>query len=188
MKLLNGVLILLVSLIQLAAPAAMIWSRERTLREGAEYRFRVEPVDPYDAFRGRYVRITIGAREAPWIGEPSDAERCFAVLARDADGYATVVAARATRPDDAEDFVRARCWRVGEHDRVRVVLPIERFYMPDPEAPAAELAYRVHAARGAGDAVVIARVRNGDLVIEDVLIEDRPLRAYLRTSSASNPP
>ncbi len=185
MKTLNVSLVILVSLIQLAVPASMLWNRERTLRDGAVYRFRAEPVDPYDAFRGRYVRINVGAMEAPWIGEPSAAERCFAVLARDAEGYATVIAARATRPDGGEDFVRARYWRMGELDRVRVVLPIERFYMPDPEAPAAEMLYRAHATRGASDAVVVARVRHGDLVIEDVLIDDLPLREHVRSASNS---
>lgn len=185
MKTLNVSFVIVVSLIQLAVPASMLWNRERTLRDGAVYRFRAEPVDPYDAFRGRYVRINVGALDAPWIGDASASDRCFAVLARDADGYATVVAARATRPEDGEDFVRARYWRMGEPDRVRVRLPIERFYMPDPEAPVAEKAYRMHVARDGGVAAVVARVRDGDLVIEDVLIDDLPLRAYLRSSSNS---
>lgn len=187
MKSLHVSLLILVALIQLAVPASMLWNRERTLRDGAVYRFRAEPLDPYDAFRGRYVRINVGSFEAPWIGEPSASERCFAVLARDADGYATVVAARATRPEEGVDAVRARYWRTGEPDRVRVTLPIERFYMPDPEAPEAEIVYRAHAARGADAAVVVARVRRGDLVIEDVLIDDQPIRAHLQSAPNLHP-
>ncbi len=42
----------LVCLVQLAAPASMIWRHERTLANGLPFKFQTAPVDPYDAFRG----------------------------------------------------------------------------------------------------------------------------------------
>ena len=45
----------LAAVTQLAAPARMIWRHERTLREGRVFLFHTRPVDPADAFRGRFV-------------------------------------------------------------------------------------------------------------------------------------
>jgi len=52
-------------LAQVAVPATMIWGRERTLAVGSVYKFRTQPVDPYDAFRGRYVSLRIEESHAP---------------------------------------------------------------------------------------------------------------------------
>ncbi len=52
------------ALLQLAAPASMIYSREHTLAKGEEFKFRTAPVDPYDAFRGRYVALSFDDNQA----------------------------------------------------------------------------------------------------------------------------
>jgi hypothetical protein len=46
-----------VILIQLFVPAYMIYNKYDILRTGEEFMFRVNPIDPYDAFRGRYVAL-----------------------------------------------------------------------------------------------------------------------------------
>ena len=51
----------LVGFAQLAVPASLIWKRERTLRQGHVWKFRTAPVDPVDAFRGRYVALEFEA-------------------------------------------------------------------------------------------------------------------------------
>ena len=48
----------LVSAIQIWVPLSMIARREATLNKGTAYKFRTRPVDPYDAFRGRYVALS----------------------------------------------------------------------------------------------------------------------------------
>jgi uncharacterized membrane-anchored protein len=47
------------SFFQLGMPVWMIANREMTLRDGKQFRFRVAPVDPYDAFRGRFVALQL---------------------------------------------------------------------------------------------------------------------------------
>ena len=48
-----------VAFLQLLIPIQMITSRERILDKGTLYKFRTRPVDPYDAFRGKYVALSI---------------------------------------------------------------------------------------------------------------------------------
>jgi uncharacterized membrane-anchored protein len=58
-----------VGLAQLAVPASLIWKREQTLRHGSVWKFRTAPVDPVDAFRGRYVALEFEA-EGQTISPP----------------------------------------------------------------------------------------------------------------------
>ena len=53
-KLIIG-LFLGVSFIQIITPLSMIIKRESVLKNGGQFKFKTAPVDPYDAFRGRYV-------------------------------------------------------------------------------------------------------------------------------------
>ena len=48
-------------LAQWAVPSSMILRREASLRQGKEFKLRVRPLDPYDAFRGRFVRLDFDA-------------------------------------------------------------------------------------------------------------------------------
>ncbi|MGH8446703.1 MAG: GDYXXLXY domain-containing protein, partial [Solimonas sp.] len=50
-------LLALACLLQWAVPATLAVQSEMTLRSGARYYFRTAPVDPADAFRGRYVAL-----------------------------------------------------------------------------------------------------------------------------------
>ena len=181
----NVLLILAVAAAQLAVPAAMLHGRERTLREGEVFHFRSEPVDPYDAFRGRYVWLSVGAMTAPLSDAPVTRARnrtVYVALGRDAEGYAVATQACLTRPETGA-YVRTRAYIRPGMESVNVRLPIERYYLPEDEAPAAEQAYRDHSRRGTNDAVVVARVRNGDLVIEDLLVERQPIREWLRRNN-----
>lgn len=176
------ILIGIVAAVQLAVPASMLWGRERTLREGALFRFQTAPVDPYDAFRGRYVALSAGSHTAEWTGPTSPLRRStgvFVTLGTDSNGFAETRTASLRRPASGS-YIRATAWGSAiEGQRVNVRLPIERFYLPEAEAPAAEIAYREHSRRGRQEAVVLVRVRSGDLVVEDLLVEETPIRVWL---------
>ena len=43
--------------VQLLFPLKMIIEREIIITKGQTFLFKIRPIDPYDAFRGRYVSI-----------------------------------------------------------------------------------------------------------------------------------
>lgn len=180
MKKILIIAVLAVTALQLAVPVSMVRGRERTLREGEVFKFKVAPVDPYDAFRGRYVRLNIMSPELA-LHDVTDSRRArkelYAILAIDSNGYAYVAEATRAAPQTGA-YVRATAWVQG-NGRGRVQLPIKRFYLPEDEAPAAERAIPSRAASSQHEAAVVVRVRNGDLVVEDLLIGDQPIRAWL---------
>ena len=68
--------------VQLAVPAWMIVDHERTLAKGQLFKFRTRPVDPADAFRGRYVWLSLEphAVRVPNIQRWRSRQKAFAVL------------------------------------------------------------------------------------------------------------
>jgi len=177
---------------QIGVPLQMIVARERTLRLGKPYRFRTAPVDPYDAFRGRYVAINVdlsgGTDTNRWsLGRRLSVtnaqsfergQRVFALLAEGTNGFARVSGLSPERPA-AQDYIRARvAWASGGD--VNLELPFDRYYMNEKRAPAAEQAYREHSRRGTNDACVVVRVRDGSAVLERLLIGDRPIESFLK--------
>ena len=48
---------LAVVLVQLVVPAKMIFDKEVILKTGTIYKFKTQPIDPSDPFRGKYVTL-----------------------------------------------------------------------------------------------------------------------------------
>jgi uncharacterized membrane-anchored protein len=184
---------------QLAIPLAMAYRYERTLRQGTVYRFHTEPVDPVDAFRGRYVAIRLRLVGPPQAaGDERWGTPFYVVLGRDGQGYATVRALAKDRPaggdwlqgtlgedvyaewrpQHAEDTAPERPPLLG----TRVELPLDRYYMEESKAPQAELTTRRFGAEGPQmDVTARVRVRHGLGAIEGLDVNGVPIERWLAT-------
>ena len=184
-------LFLAVAAAQLAAPLAQIWKHENILRTGAAYKFRTAPVDPYDAFRGRYVALsyadTVAAlRQGEGLKYRAPA---YVVLSRDEAGFARFGEMSGVPPIEG-DYLRVEYLYTKGVDvtNAHFRLPFDRFYMEETQAPRAEAAYRDHGnQRGqkVDDVYVMVRVKNGRGVIEDLYIKGKPIRTFLAEEKAT---
>jgi len=183
---------------QLAIPLAMAYRYERTLREGAVYRFHTEPFDPVDAFRGRYVAIRLRLVTAP---HPSNQDyvgsEFYVVLDRDAQGFATVRTLSRARPSSgdwlrgtvSDDVYAEFAPRTDEKPPerpallgTRVELPYDRYYMEEGKAPQAEQAVRSFQPTGPRmDVTARVRVRHGLGAIEGLDVNGVPIERWLAT-------
>lgn len=165
---------------QLGVVASMINTQETILREGTAYRFRTAPVDPYDAFRGRYVAITLEPRETAWPrGRPDlkRGEEVFVMLGTDTNGFVTLTGMSVERPAGG-DYLRVKVGWVQSQDRMGVQYLVDRFYLPEDEAPRAEQLYREHT--GQKDAYVVLKVRKGEAATEDLVVGGRSIREWMK--------
>lgn len=166
-------------LAQLAVPGWMIVRRELVLEQGVPYRFRAAPVDPYDPFRGKYVRLRLDAASAPITkGETyRSGEKVYALLENDAEGYVRVAGLSRDCPE-VGDYLKVR---VGyqQTDQVQLRLPFDRYYAEESVAPEIERAYGQHSRREERDAFILVRVRKGFGVIEELYIEGVPVMDFL---------
>lgn len=163
--------------VQLAVPLGQIAGYERTLAQGTEWRFRVMPVDPADAFRGRYLALGYEVETAavPVAGELEPDEWAYARLVEDADGFARLARFEAAPPGEG-DYLRLRVgWTSPgpEGPETRVDLPFDRFYLPEGLALAAEERLResVTSPGAPARAWAVVRVRDGRGVLEDLVID-----------------
>lgn len=183
------------AVVQLVVPLFMIAHREQTLRHGKQYRFKAAPVDPYDAFRGRYVAINVdvsgGTATNNWgwrnnvlvtnAAEIERGDRVFALIAETTNGFARIAGLTRTRPE-GDGYIRTRVQWINTHGKqtdASLDLPFDRYYMNEKKAPEAEKAYREHSGRTNQDAYVTVRVSSGFAVLEDLYVGGKPIREYL---------
>lgn len=168
---------LAVALVQLAVPAQRIWLYEQTLRQGNVFKFKTAPVDPYDAFRGRYVALRFDAGSAVWHGKeqlPYGTD-VFVTVETGADGFAKLGEASLKRPASG-DYLQVVANYGTNEGQLRVEFPFDRFYMEESIAPEAERVYREHSRKGdARDAFAMVRIREGLGVIEQVFVGEKTL-------------
>lgn len=175
-----------VALAQLAVPGWMIGQREIVLARGTVYKFRTAPVDPYDAFRGRYVWLNYESNTVPFrgAGDIPYGRPLYVAVETGEDGFAHLTGAYARPPESGDYFPIENYWI--HESEMQVTLPFDRYYMNEKAAPAAEIAVREHSAQGSGDAYVTVRVRRGYAVLEELYIDDKPIREFLAAFPATN--
>jgi len=163
-------LFLCLALVQLVVPLSMIAKREIVLKQGAQFRFKVAPVDPYDAFRGRYVALRVDESSVPQVKEIKlkYGQAVYALIEVDAQGFARFVGAEINRPC-GRAYICARASGT-YNNKVNLDLPIDRYYMEEKSAPLAEKIYRQYAQRNKQDAYVLVRIKDGFAVIESLYV------------------
>ena len=178
MKFWRLIVFALVGLAQLTAPASLIWKREQTLRHGRVWKFRTAPVDPVDAFRGRYIALQFEA-EGQEISPPPNAgygQTIFLTMQEDAEGFARIDQVNLSRPA-SDDFIEAQL-------RGKTVsLPFDKYWVTERDAPAAEAAYRAQSRRDKRNAFATVRVFRGDAALEQLYLDGLPLGEYLRANT-----
>ena len=178
-KLIIG-LFLCLSFTQIITPLSMIAKRESVLKNGKQFKFKTEPVDPYDAFRGRYVALRLEENYVPAVKEIklSRGQTVYALITTDNQDFARFTAVAAAKPPD-KPYIQTKVLYV-TGDKVYLDLPIDRYYMEETAAPAAERMYQKHAQRGAQDAYVMVRIQDGFAVIESLYVGAQTIEDALR--------
>jgi len=180
------------AVVTLAAPLSIVWKYENTLRHGTLFKFRTKPVDPVDVFRGRYVTLSfaedfVAARHTEKKPEHSRSGLMYVRLATDAEGFAKPVEITPWRLEGDDVITVDSAWWGYGRDGWMFRYPFDRYYLPEDVAPMAEQLYR-EANRGArsrdsnakADTYVAVRVRNGVGVIEELYLNDVPVREAVR--------
>ena len=154
-------LLIVVFVMQLLVPAYMIWEKYDVLRTGEEVKIKVRPIDPYDAFRGRYVALGYD-----YALDYSERRGQYGILAIGADGFAKLVRVTDEKPV-------GRLYLTGEDDTY-FQIPMDRYYMEESLAPKAERKL----SKGA-QAYITVRIKNEKAVISRLYINGVPAEDYL---------
>lgn len=160
---------------QWLVPLTMITGQEVVLKKGQEIKIRCQPIDPYDPFRGRYVRVRLDLSLPEDLPLPEDwnrQQRLFAILGTDADGFAEVRAIVLDEPEQGL-YVRGQKQQWGN----TFDLGLDRYYMNERLAPEAERLLR----SGIGDIAEVwasLRVWEGRAVLGGLYVDGVPIEDY----------
>lgn len=169
------IILALAVIAQIWVPASLIVKSQRTLISGKQFKFRTAPVDPYDAFRGKYVALGFDADRFACSDRSAyrHGRQVFVLLNRDSDGFAQIAGLSRNKPAQG-DFVKVKISSFSDSS-VIVNYPFDKFYLEEGLAGEAEKLYRQHSRRGQLDTYALVRINKGFAVIEDLVIGGTPV-------------
>ena len=171
---------------QAFVPAKMVYDSEMTERHGTVFKFRTEPVDPSDPFRGKYIVLNYNdniffTKDSTWKKN----EKVYVVFDNDAEGFAEIKNVLHSSPAKGSNYITTnKAYYDGE--RLHINLPFDRFYMEEGKAYEAETGYREYNINeNAKPAYALVAIQNGNAVLKDVIIDEIPIRNYVLRKRAS---
>ncbi len=153
--------VIIVFILQLFVPLYMIWEKYDVLRTGEEVKIKVEPIDPYDAFRGRYVSLWYDYE----LGYEERKGR-YGILETGEDGFSVVKRVSNEKPEN-------ELYLMGKEEGY-FYIPLDRYYMEETLAPEAEKVIS-----GGVEAYITVRIKGDKSVISGLYAEGMPIEEYL---------
>jgi len=167
------------ALVQLVVPGQMVFENEVAYANGTEYKFKTEPVDPNDPFRGKYISLDFEADEVTVPdGNWGYGEAGYVVLGKDRKGFAKIDKLLHEKPETG-DYIKVEA-NNNYNGKVRIKYPFDRFYMEEDKAQDAEIAYREYSRDTTKlPAYAVVAVKGEVAVIKDVIIDGMPVKDYV---------
>ncbi|MEL0652812.1 GDYXXLXY domain-containing protein [Algibacter sp. TI.3.09] len=181
------ILFILVALVQLSIPAQMIFSQEAVLKSGVAYKFKTQPVDPSDPFKGKYITLNFDVsnyktKDSLW--ERND--EVLVYLTTDSLGYAKIDAvSKYVLERNTNDYVKAKAYWYSTYSKELVIrFPFNKYYMKETKAYAAETAVRDRQRDSlVNNTHALVYVQEGEAVLKDVIIDDISIKDYVEKSN-----
>lgn len=175
------ILFIILAIVQLCIPAQMINHRESILKNGEAFKFKTEPIDPSDPFKGKYIRLnfelnSFKSENKNW----TRASDVYVSIESDSLGFVKATAIHKKAPSSGT-FVKAEVNWFNERDHeLRFVFPFNEFYMEESKALDAELAHR-DAQRDSlpNNTYALIYIKEGEAVLDNVYINDIPIAEYV---------
>jgi uncharacterized membrane-anchored protein len=162
-------------LLQWFVPAKMIYDTEALLREGTSYKFKTQPIDPSDPFRGKYVTLNFEA-QAVTLADSSDwvpGDEAYVIFTTDSAGFAAAVSIAREEPPTGP-FLKTTVNYLTPNEPFRVFfeVPFDRFYLEESKASQAEQIYWSSQRDSTQVTYGLVNIGTGTAVLKDLIIND----------------
>lgn len=172
-------LLILLFAVQLFVPAQMIFHQEDVIDSGTAYKFKTQPIDPSDPFRGKYITLNYAANSFQTTEKVWDyMESVFVYLKTDNEGFAAVKTVSKTQLDSGDDYVIADVMS-SYNGNLNLRYPFNRFYMNENKAYDAEVSVRKTQRDSSQTCYALVFVKDGTAVLNDVFIDDTPIQQFV---------
>ncbi len=178
-------LFLLLAVVQLLAPAKMIYNQEQIIKTGKAYKFLTQPLDPNDPLRGKYVRLNYQINRFKTSDTIWKKNHHAYVYLNDSIGFAKIDTVSHKKLNLPNDYVIAdKYWFNQNNNTLRFNLPFGRFYMEESKAkPAEDLVRRNNREAINNTTCALVYIKEGKFVLKDVLINDESITDIIRKNS-----
>lgn len=183
----------LVMLLYLWYPYTMIKGQEQILQEGTSYRFKPRPIDPVDAFRGKFVVLSYEGLNRDYPNAKEDFHRgqiLYLPIAKDEEGYAYFSSVETTVPESG-DYLSTTCSSLSSN-KIWLEVPenMSRYFLNESIAPEAERFYNLLNRQNTGaDSVFVyvdTKIKDGKILLEQLYFKDQPVEGYVRDMMKKN--
>lgn len=173
-------ILILVFVLQICVPVYMILQRENVLATGVLVKFQVEPVDPYDAFRGKY--LNIGLKEDliktkdKSFGED---RKVYISLSVDEKGFAHMEDV-SYKPYMDKLYFTGTIDETGQ-DFVIIKPPFNRYYINEEYAGKAEKLYNKLSHDNPENVYITVRIKKGKTVVDQMFLNGTDIYSYIES-------
>ncbi|MEJ2005855.1 MAG: GDYXXLXY domain-containing protein [Cyclobacteriaceae bacterium] len=175
----------LVAFAQLFVAGKMIFDRQQILNEGSVYKFLMEPVDPNDPFRGKFLILGFESDYVDVMDSVKTFDRgmtCNVLLGTDENGFAQLLEISEEAP--GSEYLQLKVQQVnniaGNGRRVFFEMPFDRYYINEQNAEAAEKVLREELNDNMDKPYAVVRIRDGRAVLEDLVLGKRSISELLQ--------
>lgn len=178
-------LFLLVAAVQLYIPAEMISHNENIINTGTMLKFKCEPIDPYDPFRGKYIYLRFANRNII-VNKANNYQynqKIYATFKQDTTGYAVMDKIYNLPPKHRTDYLELTVDYINNYDsieKISVEYPFNRYYMNEHKAPLAEQTYAESVNDVKKSVYAEVAIKNGTGVIKEVMIDNISIKDYVK--------
>ncbi|HAN09845.1 MAG TPA: hypothetical protein DCP90_04445 [Clostridiales bacterium] len=192
-------IITIILIVQLLIPASMIYSEEIISIVGDEISLEIEPVDPYDYFRGRYLSIRPIETKVVYQQFTQDLKdelrnratssssnyfydniKCYITFKKGQDGMHTIDQVTFEKPKNTRSYLKATINNIWESNgkEIHVNYSMNQFFINEDFALKSEDTIR-NLPQGT-KAYIKAKINDGDFVIENLYVGDKNIYEYLK--------
>lgn len=179
---------IIATIFQLIVLGSSVVRYENILSTGKVWKFEIQPVDPYDILRGRYVRLGFKKQEAKASSDLSNLQSYyrvngFVILETNDEGFTQPKLATSEQPDETDSWIKCQLTKNYKNiNTVRVNYPFDRFFMNEKLAPEADKLLRRNSDIMKNNQVYITvRLKDGIGIIENLFIDNTPISEFIRS-------
>lgn len=177
------IIFLLVGVVQLFVPTKMILNQESVIETGKVFKFKTQPIDPSDPFKGKYINLNYAisnftTKDSLWKRR----EPIYVYLETDSLGYAKIqTVSKKILVKNNSNYIKASVqWYAKYNNQLNINFPFNRYYMKETKAYDAEIAVRNRQRDSLPDnTYAMVYVKQGEAVLTDVFIDDIPIKNYV---------
>mgnify|MGYP000200154761 CR=1 FL=1 len=167
------------ALLLIGIPIFLMIKSEDVLENGIRHKLRLRAYDPFDPFRGKYLRLNYDNTASCDPGlETGDA--CYITLKKGEDGFSTFEHMHQEKPE-TEDYFESRVLYAFDSTGTFKLDNMEKYFINESKAGHAERVVQDFQRKKPDDIYVAIRVMEGEVRLEDVYIQEVPLLEYLES-------